>query len=88
MLLGCLSSGHKVDCRIHNNPAEINDVIVQTPFANQVQGIVQQAMIDGMQTFVSSVPITAEAVVGKVGWRSNCKIIQTQTSRLPPKFAG
>jgi DNA polymerase I-like protein with 3'-5' exonuclease and polymerase domains len=44
-----------------------NEVIVQTPppFADQVRGIVEQAMIDGMQTFVSSVPITAEAVVGK-----------------------
>ena len=43
-----------------------DEVIVQTPppFANQVRGIVEQAMIDGMQTFVSSVPITAEAVVG------------------------
>ena len=44
-----------------------DEVIVQTPqaLADQVQGIVQQAMIDGMQTFVSSVPITAEAVVSK-----------------------
>ena len=44
-----------------------DEVIVQTPpaLADQVEGIVQQAMIDGMQTFVSSVPITAEAVVGK-----------------------
>ena len=44
-----------------------DEVIVQTPppFAYQVRGIVEQAMIDGMQTFVSSVPITAEAVVGK-----------------------
>jgi len=32
--------------------------------ADEVRGIVEQAMIDGMQTFVSSVPITAEAVVG------------------------
>ena len=44
-----------------------DEVIVQTPppFANEVRGIVQQAMIDGMQTFVSSVPITAEAVVSR-----------------------
>ena len=44
-----------------------DEVIVQTPppFADQVRGIVEQAMIDGMQTFVSSVPITAEAVVGR-----------------------
>ena len=44
-----------------------DEVIVQTPppFADQVRGIVEQAMIDGMQTFVSTVPITAEAVVGK-----------------------
>ena len=43
-----------------------DEVIVQTPpaFADQVRGTVEQAMIDGMQTFVSSVPITAEAVVG------------------------
>mgnify|MGYP003338905763 CR=1 FL=1 len=43
-----------------------DEVIVQTPppFADQVRGVVEQAMIDGMQTFVSSVPITAEAVVG------------------------
>ena len=49
-------------------PCVIHDeVIVQTPppLADQVLGIVEQAMIDGMQTFVSSVPITAEAVVGK-----------------------
>ena len=44
-----------------------DEVIVQTPppFVDQVQGIVEQAMIDGMKTFVSSVPITAEAVVGR-----------------------
>ena len=44
-----------------------DEVIVQAPppFADRVRGIVEQAMIDGMQTFVSSVPITAEAVVGK-----------------------
>ena len=44
-----------------------DEVIVQTPtpFADRVRGIVEQAMIDGMQTFVSSVPITAEAVVGR-----------------------
>ena len=43
-----------------------DEVIVQTPppFADEVRGIVEQAMIDGMQTFVSSVPITAEALVG------------------------
>ena len=43
-----------------------DEVIVQTPppFADEVRGIVEQAMIDGMQTFVSAVPITAEAVVG------------------------
>jgi len=44
-----------------------DEVIVQTPppaLADEVRGIVEQAMIDGMQTFVSSVPITAEAVVG------------------------
>ena len=43
-----------------------DEVLVQTLplYANEVRGIVQQAMIDGMQTFVSSVPITAEAVVG------------------------
>ena len=27
--------------------------------------MVEQAMIDGMQTFVGEVPITAEAVVGR-----------------------
>ena len=44
-----------------------DEVIVQTlpPLADKVRGMVEQAMIDGMQTFVSSVPITAEAVVGK-----------------------
>ena len=44
-----------------------DEVIVQTPppLADRVRDIVEQAMIDGMQTFVSSVPITAEAVVGK-----------------------
>ena len=44
-----------------------DEVIVQTPppFADEIRGIVQQAMIDGMQTFVSSVPITAEAVVSR-----------------------
>ena len=44
-----------------------DEVIVQTPppFADQVRGVVEQAMIEGMQTFVSAVPITAEAVVGK-----------------------
>ena len=44
-----------------------DEVIVQTPppWADKVRGIVEQAMIDGMQTFVSSVPITAEAVLGK-----------------------
>ncbi len=44
-----------------------DEVIVQTPppLANKVQGIVEQAMIDGMQTFVSEVRITAEAVVGR-----------------------
>ena len=43
-----------------------DEVIVQTPpaLADKVRGIVEQAMIDRMQTFVSSVPITAEAVVG------------------------
>ena len=43
-----------------------DEVIVQTPpaLADKVRGIVEQAMIDGMQTFVSSVPITTEAVVG------------------------
>ena len=43
-----------------------DEVIVQTPppLADEVRGIVERAMIDGMQTFVSSVPITAEAVVG------------------------
>ena len=44
-----------------------DEVIVQTPppFADEVRGIVELAMIDGMQTFVSSVLITAEAVVGR-----------------------
>ena len=44
-----------------------DEVIVQTPppLVDQVQGIVEQAMIEGMQTFVSEVPITAEAIVGK-----------------------
>ena len=44
-----------------------DEVIVQTPpaLADKVRVTVEQAMIDGMQTFVSSVPITAEAVVGK-----------------------
>ena len=49
-----------------------DEVIVQPPppFADRVRGIVEQAMIDGMQTFVSSVPITAEAVVGQ-SWVEN-----------------
>jgi len=40
---------------------------VQTPLAlaDEVRGVVEQAMIDGMQTFVSSVPVTAEVVLGK-----------------------
>ena len=44
-----------------------DEVIVQTPppFADKVRGILEQAMIDGMQTFVGEVPITAEAVVGR-----------------------
>ena len=44
-----------------------NEVIVQTPppFADQVRGIVEQAMIDEVQTFVCPLPITAEAVVGR-----------------------
>ncbi len=44
-----------------------DEVIVQTPppFADEVRFTVVQAMIDGMQTFVSSVLITAEAVVGR-----------------------
>ena len=44
-----------------------DEVIVQTPppLADKVRLVVEQAMIDGMQTFVSSVPITAEAVVGR-----------------------
>ena len=44
-----------------------DEVIVQTPppLANKIQGIVEQAMIDGMQTFVGEAPIIAEAVVGR-----------------------
>ena len=44
-----------------------DEVIVQTPsaLADKVRITLEQAMIEGMQTFVSSVPITAEAVVGK-----------------------
>ena len=44
-----------------------DEVIVQTspPFANEVRGIVEQAMSEGMQTFISEVPIIAESVVGK-----------------------
>ncbi len=44
-----------------------NEVIVQTPpaLADEVRVTVEQAMIDGMQNFVSSVPITTEAVVGR-----------------------
>ena len=44
-----------------------DEVIVQTPplFTDEIRSIVQQAMIDGMQTFVSSVPIIAKAVVGR-----------------------
>ena len=44
-----------------------DEVIVQTPpaLADKVRVTVEQAMIDGMQTFVSSVSITAEAVVSK-----------------------
>ena len=44
-----------------------DEVIVQTPppLADKVRGIVEQAMIDGMQTFVSSAPINAEPVGGK-----------------------
>jgi len=44
-----------------------DEVIAQTspPLADEVRGIVEQAMIEGMQTFVSSVPITAEAVVSR-----------------------
>jgi DNA polymerase I-like protein with 3'-5' exonuclease and polymerase domains len=58
--------------RLEESDAELvavihDEVIVQTPpaLADRVRGIVEQAMIDGMQTFVSSVPITAEAVVGR-----------------------
>ena len=57
---------------VWRNDAELvavihDEVIVQTPppFADQVRGIVEKAMIDGMQTFVSSVLITAKAVVGR-----------------------
>ena len=44
-----------------------DEVIVQNPpaLADKVRVTLEQAMIEGMQTFVSSVPITAEAVVGK-----------------------
>ena len=44
-----------------------DEVIVQTPpaLADEVRVTVEQAMIDGMQTFVSSVPITTEAIVGR-----------------------
>ena len=35
------------------------------PLADKVWGIVEQAMIDGMQTFVGEAPIIAEAVVGR-----------------------
>ncbi len=44
-----------------------DEVIVQTPpaLAYKVRGMVEHAMIEGMQTFVSAVPITAEAVVGR-----------------------
>ena len=44
-----------------------DEVIVQTPpaLADKVRVIVEQAMIDGMQTFVSSVPIIAEALVSR-----------------------
>ena len=43
-----------------------DEVIVQTPppLADKVRGIAEQAMIDGMQTFVSSVPITVESIIG------------------------
>ena len=44
-----------------------DEVIVQNPpaLADKVRVTLEQAMIDGMQTFVSSVPITAEVAVGK-----------------------
>ena len=44
-----------------------DEVIVQTTsfIAEDVRCIVEQAMIDGMRTFVSIVPIVAEAVVCK-----------------------
>ena len=49
-----------------------DEVIVQTPpaLADEVQGIVQQAMVDGMQTFVSTIPITAEPEVCN-SWAEN-----------------
>ena len=44
-----------------------DEVIVQTPpaLADKVRVTVEQAMIDGMQTFIGEVPIVAEAVVGR-----------------------
>ena len=35
------------------------------PFADEVRVTVEQAMSEGMQTFISEVPIIAESVVGK-----------------------
>ena len=44
-----------------------DEVIVQKPppFADQVRVIVEQAMNDGLKTFVGEVPITAETVLGR-----------------------
>jgi len=67
-----------------------DEVIVQTPpaLADEVRGVVEQAMIDGMQTFVSSVPVTAEVVLGKSWaekwlywiWRRNVMVFNLEIS--------
>ena len=62
-----------------------DEVIVQTPpaLADRVRGIVEQAMIDGMQAFVSSVPITSE----KDPWRGGSGIpICVCALRVASKF--
>jgi DNA polymerase I-like protein with 3'-5' exonuclease and polymerase domains len=52
-----------------------DEVIVQTPqlLANEVRVIVWQAMIEEMQTFISEVPIIAEAMVGRSWVEKSCK---------------
>ena len=52
-------------CRTSSRDLWWSDRADPPPLADEVQIIVEQAMIDGMQIFFGEVPITAEAVVGK-----------------------